>query len=80
MPPTSGALEPIDDDRTMLTTGADDLDLLVFHLVGLGVDFVVHEPAALRDEIGRVGRRLVAAAAVDAAGALWSTRDAGNEL
>ncbi len=63
VPATSGALEPIDHQRTMLVTGADDLQLLVFHLAGLGVDFVVHEPTALRDEIGRVGRLLVAAAA-----------------
>ena len=63
VPATTGALEPIDDGRTMLTTGADDLAVLVFHLVALGVDFVVHEPAALRDEVGRIGRLLVDAAA-----------------
>ena len=62
VPPTVGALEPIDGSRTMLTTGADDLHVIVFHLAGLGVDFVVREPAALRDEVAAVARRLTAAA------------------
>ena len=44
MPPTTGVLEAIDADRTMLTTGGDGLDLIVFHLLTLDVDFVVHEP------------------------------------
>lgn len=62
VPPTVGALEPIDASRTMLITGADDVHVLVFHLVGLGVDFVVHAPPALRDEVARVGRLLTTAA------------------
>ena len=37
--------------------------VLVFHLAALGVDFVVHEPAELRDEVAAVARRLTAAAA-----------------
>jgi hypothetical protein len=57
VPATVGALEPVDADRTMLTTGGDDLNVLVFHLVTLGVDFVVHEPAALREACAVVGRR-----------------------
>jgi predicted DNA-binding transcriptional regulator YafY len=61
VPPTTGILEPIGDDRTMLTTGGDDLDVIVFHLLTLGVDFVVHEPPALRDHIALVSRRLAAA-------------------
>jgi predicted DNA-binding transcriptional regulator YafY len=62
VPPTVGALAPIDASRTMLTTGADQLDVLVFHLAALGVDFVVHEPDALRDEVAAIARRLTAAA------------------
>jgi predicted DNA-binding transcriptional regulator YafY len=61
VPPTTGILEPIDDQRTMLTTGGDDLDLIVFHLLTLGVDFVVHEPPALRDHITAVRARLAGA-------------------
>ena len=63
VPPTVGALTPIDASRTMLATGADELDVLVFHLAALGVDFVVHEPAVLRAEVARVGALLLAAAA-----------------
>ena len=47
----------------MLMTGADDLHLLEFHLVGLGVEFVVHELAALRDECAAVAARLARAPA-----------------
>ena len=61
VPATVGLLEPIDAHRTMLVTGADDLHVLVFHLVALDVEFVVHEPAALREECAAVGRRLTAA-------------------
>ena len=61
MPPTTGILEAIDADRTMLTTGGDDLDLIVFHLLTLDVDFVVHEPPALQAHIERVRARLATA-------------------
>jgi predicted DNA-binding transcriptional regulator YafY len=61
VPPSTGILEPIDQRRTMLTTGGDDLDVIVFHLLTLGIDFVVHEPPALREHIAVVARRLAAA-------------------
>jgi predicted DNA-binding transcriptional regulator YafY len=61
VPPSTGILEALGDDRTMLTTGGDDLDVIVFHLLALGVDFIVHEPAALGDHIAVVSRRLAAA-------------------
>lgn len=62
-PVTVGILEAIDDDRTMFTTGGDDLHLLVFHLIAIGVDFVVHEPEALRAECAAVAARLLGASA-----------------
>jgi predicted DNA-binding transcriptional regulator YafY len=61
VPPTTGILEAIDAERTMLTTGGDDLDLIVFHLLALDVDFVVHEPPALQAHIERVRHRLAQA-------------------
>jgi predicted DNA-binding transcriptional regulator YafY len=61
VPPTTGILEALDAERTMLTTGGDDLDLIVFHLLALDVDFVVHEPPALRAHIERVRHRLARA-------------------
>ena len=51
VPPTVGLLEPIDERRTMLTTGGDSLELLTFHVLSLGVDFHVHESAQLREHM-----------------------------
>ena len=62
VPATVGSLEPLDDGRTLLTTGADELSALVGHLLGLGVDFVVHDPPALREACAVLARRLAAAA------------------
>ena len=45
-------------DHTLLTTGADDLDLLTFHLLSLGVDFRVVETDALREHLARAAERL----------------------
>ena len=61
VPPTTGVLAAIDESHTMLTTGGDDLDGIVFHLLSLGVDFVVHEPPALREHIETLRRRLAGA-------------------
>jgi predicted DNA-binding transcriptional regulator YafY len=61
VPPNTGILEPIDGHRTMLTTGGDDLDLILFHLLSLGVDLVIHEPPALRDHAAVAARRLATA-------------------
>ncbi|MET0327012.1 MAG: YafY family protein [Ilumatobacteraceae bacterium] len=61
VPPTVGLLEPIDEDRTLLTTGGDSLDLLTFHVLSLGVDFHVRESAELRDHMATAARRLSAA-------------------
>jgi predicted DNA-binding transcriptional regulator YafY len=63
VPPTVGVLEAIDDDRTMLTTGADSLALLTHHLLTLDVDFRIHETAALREHVAVAARRLAAAVA-----------------
>ncbi len=61
VPPNTGILEPIDERRTMLTTGGDDLDVIVFHLLTLGVDLVVHDPPALCRYVAIAARRLAAA-------------------
>lgn len=61
VPPTVGVLEAIDDDRTMLTTGADSLALLTHHLLTLGIDFRIHETPALREHVAAAARRLAAA-------------------
>ena len=63
VPPTAGIVEALDDGRTLLTTGADDLDLIVFHVLRLGVPFRVRRPDALRQCCVELGARLLAAAA-----------------
>jgi predicted DNA-binding transcriptional regulator YafY len=61
VPPTVAVLEPLDDDRTLLSTGADDLDILVFHVARLGVPFRIRRPAVLRRRCAEMAERLVAA-------------------
>jgi predicted DNA-binding transcriptional regulator YafY len=58
VPPTVGVLEGIDSTTTRLTTGADDLDMLVVHLGCLGVTFRVVEPDELRHRVAEVAARL----------------------
>jgi predicted DNA-binding transcriptional regulator YafY len=62
VPATVAALEDVGDATTLLTTGADDLDVLVMHLGALGVPFTVREPDELRTRLVDVAHRLTAAA------------------
>jgi predicted DNA-binding transcriptional regulator YafY len=62
VPPTAGVVEALDDGRTLLTTGADDLDLIAFHVLRLGVPFRVRRPEVLRARCAELGARLLAAA------------------
>ena len=68
VPPTVGVLEPVDDDTTMLTTGVDDLDLLAFHLLSLGVDFRVIETDDVREHLAAAAERLANAVGSTAVG------------
>lgn len=60
--PAAGLLEPIDDKRCSLLTGAPSLDALVLWITMLGVDFEVVEPPELVNHIrllrARLGRAL----------------------
>ena len=62
VPPTVAVLESLGDDLTVLSTGADDLDLLALHVARLGVPFRVRRPAVLRRRCGELAERLAAAA------------------
>ncbi|WP_406493083.1 YafY family transcriptional regulator [Streptomyces sp. NBC_00846] len=53
--PTSGVLEADGADSCLLRTGAAGLDVLVIHVMLLGIDFEVVEPPELKDAI-RVAR------------------------
>ncbi|HET9442206.1 MAG TPA: WYL domain-containing protein, partial [Acidimicrobiales bacterium] len=62
VPPTVGVVRPdADGSGSMLIVGADDLDVLAGHLVGLGLGFEVLEPPELRELLGRVGAALARA-------------------
>lgn len=56
--PADGVLEPLDEGRCLLRTGATDLDVMVVHVLLMGVDFDVVEPVELQDHIATVRDRL----------------------
>ena len=58
VPPTVGLVDER-PDGTILTTGADDLDYLAGHLVGLGLPFEVLDPPELRDHLAALGTSMV---------------------
>ena len=51
-------LEALDERTTLLTTGSDQLDSIVFHVAMLDVDFRVVEPAVLRERMHAASTRL----------------------
>lgn len=62
IPPLAGRLEPIDDGRCLLLTGAHSPEPILFHVVLLGVEFEVLEPPELAARLREFGRRLLRAA------------------
>ncbi|MEG8278677.1 helix-turn-helix transcriptional regulator [Streptomyces sp. AHA2] len=56
--PSAGVLEAEGPDTCLLRCGAGSLDVMVIHVVMLGFDFEVLEPAGLVDAIGRTRDRL----------------------
>ncbi|HZX36723.1 MAG TPA: YafY family protein [Streptomyces sp.] len=56
--PAEGALEAVDEQTCLLRTGAASLDVLVIHVMLMGVDFEVIEPQELTEHIRTVRDRL----------------------
>ncbi|WP_254712033.1 YafY family protein [Streptomyces sp. TRM64462] len=56
--PSDGVLEAESDTTCLLHTGASSLDVLVIHVVLMGLEFEVVEPAVLDDHIRTVRDRL----------------------
>jgi predicted DNA-binding transcriptional regulator YafY len=56
--PSDGVLERVDDNTCVLRTGAASLDVLVIHVMLMGVDFEVIEPAELTEHVRTVRDRL----------------------
>ncbi|MFC5803516.1 helix-turn-helix transcriptional regulator [Streptomyces formicae] len=56
--PTAGVLEPEGPESCLLRTGAPSLDVMVIHVMLLGVDFEVVEPAELTERVRTLRDRL----------------------
>jgi predicted DNA-binding transcriptional regulator YafY len=65
--PAAGVVEDLGAGGCVLTTGADSLEALTFHLALLGADFTVLEPAELAGCLHDAGTRLLRAAVSSAA-------------
>ncbi|WP_330176527.1 YafY family transcriptional regulator [Streptomyces sp. NBC_01498] len=56
--PSAGVLEPLDEHSCLLRTGAGSLDVMVVHLMLLGIDFEVVEPPELTERLRTARDRL----------------------
>jgi predicted DNA-binding transcriptional regulator YafY len=63
--PSDGVLEAVDESRCLLRTGAASLDVMVVHVMLLGVDFEVVEPPELTGHIRTIRDRLSRALGTD---------------
>jgi predicted DNA-binding transcriptional regulator YafY len=61
IPPTAGVVEAVDNDRCLLTTGADSVAFIAMHLALLGDPFTVLEPPELVEELRVLAERLARA-------------------
>ncbi|MFI8854992.1 YafY family protein [Streptomyces sp. 891-h] len=55
---SAGTLEPVDEHSCLLRTGAVSLDGILVHILMLGFDFEVREPAELTEYVGTLRDRL----------------------
>src|SRR3954447_510962 len=67
LPPTAGVLETLGDDRCMLTTGTNSLDVLGIVLGITGVEFEVLEPPELIEHLRQLQKRFARAVALSRA-------------
>jgi predicted DNA-binding transcriptional regulator YafY len=58
VPPTSGLVEPIDENTCSLKTGSNSLDGLAVYVGLIGVDFEVHEPPELVERMTALAQRM----------------------
>jgi predicted DNA-binding transcriptional regulator YafY len=59
--PAVGTVEPIADDRSVLVTGGDSLEVVAVWIGMLGLDFTVESPPELRDHLEILAKRYTAA-------------------
>lgn len=58
--PTVGTVDPIDDGKSRLTIGADEMSWLARFLLSLPMPFDVESPPELEEELARIGTELSA--------------------
>ena len=61
VPPWCGVLEPLDDESSFLSTGANSIESLVCLMVLAGVDFELLEPKTLAPQVRAISERLARA-------------------
>lgn len=66
--PAVGVVEAVDDDASVLVTGADSLETIAAYIGMLGMDFTVESPHELRAHLQRLAHRYARAAGLDADG------------
>src|SRR6185312_16550394 len=57
LPPCVGMIEAIDERSCWFNAGAPSFESLATHLVFLGIDFELSEPAELVEHVGRLAER-----------------------
>jgi predicted DNA-binding transcriptional regulator YafY len=62
VPPSVGVLEDASDGGCVLTSGADSLDMLAFHIAAMGMDFTVLDPPELIERVRELAGRLARSA------------------
>ncbi|MFF2493405.1 helix-turn-helix transcriptional regulator [Agromyces sp. NPDC058064] len=60
--PAVGVVEPVDDETSVLVTGADSLDTIAAYIGMLGMDFTVESPIELRSVLRTYSERYARAA------------------
>ncbi|GAA0852910.1 WYL domain-containing protein [Streptosporangium amethystogenes subsp. fukuiense] len=79
MPPTVGAVEPVDAETCVLLCGANNLDEIVVWVALMDIGFEVHEPPELIGRIGVMADRLRAASGTTGKG-FGDADDSGHPL
>ena len=62
VPPSVGLLEQAGAGGCLLTSGADSLDMLAFHIAAMDIDFTVLGPPELIERVTELAARLARAA------------------
>jgi predicted DNA-binding transcriptional regulator YafY len=68
IPPAAGLLEAVDDDRCILTMGANSPGILSVYIAAFGMDFEVIEPEEMAGQIREIAERLMRAVASERGG------------